>query len=198
MQNAEPRFILICCEGKTEKEYFDIITDVFRVTLARTVIIVGEKGQHKYLIDQTINERNTLAEQLEVDVSEVECWAVCDHDKMSIRYSELKKYATTNNIELAFSKPQFEAYLIQHFERSKEVKKESLYAKLSEISAIFGEEKPYEDNKSNLKWLQKAVLDNPKLVEIAIINSKIRDKSAMSLFLTVHKLTEYLISLEPK
>ena len=71
MQTAEPQFILICCEGKTEKEYFEMITDIFRITLARTVSIVAEQGQHKYLIDQTVIERHTLAQQLDVDESDI-------------------------------------------------------------------------------------------------------------------------------
>jgi len=198
MQNVAPQFILICCEGKTEKEYFEIIADVFRVRQARAVTIIGEKGQHKFLIDQTDFQRSELSKELEVSVDEIVCWAVCDHDKMSISYSELKQYASAKNIKLAFSKPQFEAYLIQHFERSKETNQEALYAKLSKNSAVFGQKEPYENNKSNLKWLWEAIIDNPKLVEIAINNSEVRAKSPRPLFLTVHKLTEFLVSLEPK
>ena len=74
----------------------------------------------------------------------------------------------------------------------------ALYAKLSTISASYGKEGPYEKGKSNLKWLRSVITDNPKLVEIAINNSSLREKPSMPLFLTVHKLVSFLKSLEPR
>jgi hypothetical protein len=44
MHNEPIAAILICCEGKTEKLYFDIVADIFRVQV-NILEIVGEKGK---------------------------------------------------------------------------------------------------------------------------------------------------------
>jgi hypothetical protein len=45
------RLIILCCEGKTEKAYFEIIADTFRVHAVHTLHIIGGKGQHKVLTE---------------------------------------------------------------------------------------------------------------------------------------------------
>jgi len=64
MRNSVTRVILICCEGKTEKQYFEIIADIFRIHEVRTIEILGGKGQHIPLIDQTALERKALADRI--------------------------------------------------------------------------------------------------------------------------------------
>ena len=39
------RAVLICTGGKTEKNYFSILCEVFRLTPVATVEILSEKGQ---------------------------------------------------------------------------------------------------------------------------------------------------------
>jgi hypothetical protein len=68
--------ILICCEGKTAKSYFEIVADIFRVHTVSTIEIIGEKGSYKSLIDKTNEEREKLAKQYEIEPSEITCWAV--------------------------------------------------------------------------------------------------------------------------
>jgi hypothetical protein len=63
--------------------------------------------------------------------SEIECWAVCDDDNMPYSYKEPIEHAEQNNVQLAFSRPQFESYLLQHFEKSKTIKKNDLFSDLS-------------------------------------------------------------------
>jgi hypothetical protein len=190
--------ILICCEGKTEKLYFDIIVDVFRVHAVSTLKIVGEKGSYKTLIDQTNIERSKLAERFDISSTEIMCWAVCDDDNMPISYHELVKYAESKDVYVAFSRPQFEAYLIQHFEQSKDTDPRRLYDRLTKYSKSYGLHVNYEKNKGNLAWLNKAIFNNPHLVDVAITNSNQRLKQSEPLYLTVQNLTEYLRDLEPK
>jgi hypothetical protein len=190
--------ILICCEGKTEKLYFDIIADVFRVHTVNTLEIVGEKGAYKVLIDKTNIERVELAECYDISPSEIMCWAVCDDDNMPISYHELVKYAEAKDIQIAFSRPQFEAYLIQHFEQSKDIDTHNLYKKLTKYSEVYGQDVAYEKNKAHLSWLTRAIYNNPHLVDVAITNSNQRVKQSEPLYLTVQNLTEYLRNLEPK
>jgi hypothetical protein len=197
MQNEHITAILICCEGKTEKLYFDIIADIFRVQV-NILEIVGEKGSYKTLVDKTNIERTKLATRYDIMPSEIICWAVCDDDNMSITYHEFVKYAKTVDVRVAFSRPQFEAYLIQHFEQSKDTDSRTLYDKLTKYSEPYSQNVDYEKNKGNLSWLYQAIFNNPNLVDVAITNSNQRIKQSEPLYLTVQELTEYLRNLEPK
>jgi hypothetical protein len=192
------RAILICCEGKTEKYYFDSIARIFRVTSAHTVEIICEKGTYKSLVDRTVEECAKFAGKRDLDPAEISCWAVCDDDNMPYPYHELMLYAEEHDVRLAFSRPQFEAYILQHFEQSKETNPQRLYRKLNGYGARYGMVGKYEKRKADLSWLYDAIFDNPKLVEIAITNSNQREKQSDDLFLTVQYLTKYLVGLEPK
>ncbi|MDR3225076.1 MAG: RloB family protein [Clostridiales Family XIII bacterium] len=198
MNHPAIRVILICCEGKTEKQYFEMIADIFRVHTIKTIEIMGGRGQHRPLIDRTVDEREILAGKLDIGQNEISAWAVCDEDKMSCSFHELSQYAEARSVALAFSRPQFEAYLLQHFEQSKETRADKLYVKLSKRGAQFGLAGDYQDNKANLSWLNRAIFNDPHLVDIAIVNSDLRQKQSGNLFLTVQRLTEFLVSLEPK
>ena len=192
------RAILICCEGKTAKSYFEVISDIFRISFATAIEIVGEKGMYKSLIDKTVAERQKYAQEKDLAIEEIESWAVCDCDKMPIKYHELKDYAESFNVKLAFAKPQFEAYLVQHFAQSKTTKKDELCKMLTEFSKRYGYDKKYVKDKANLSWLYQAILDDQNIVDIAITNSKLRNKPLDPVFLTVQDLTAFLVSLEPK
>jgi hypothetical protein len=192
------RAILICCEGKTEKEYFEIIADIFRVHAVHSLHIIGGKGQHKVLIDRTVAEREKLAGSYEIAPEEIVAWAVCDEDKMSMTYHDLQKYAESCSVRLAFSRPQFESYLLQHFEQSKETNQKALYRRLTTYGSEHGLSGEYEKTKANLSWLSRAIFNDPHLVETAIVNSNQRSKQRSSPFLTVQELTEFLKRFEPR
>lgn len=66
------RCLLICCEGKTEKEYFLILKRLYRISAAQ-VSVIGEKGQHKTLVDRTIEERDRLYKDARIDQDKVKC-----------------------------------------------------------------------------------------------------------------------------
>lgn len=186
--------VLICCEGKTEKLYFDALRfRVFRIPGYIEISIEGEKGQHKVLIDRTVERRREIAKKEGLNEDEIECWAVCDDDGMNISYAELCEYAEENSVNLAFSRPQFEAYLLQHFEQSKETNQQSLYDALRSHKNAYGYEGEYD--KADLRWLEQTLIDKPKLVDVAIINADQRTTQSAPLFLTVQELTKRLIEL---
>lgn len=186
--------ILICCEGKTEKLYFDALRfRVFRIPGYIEISIEGEKEQHKALIDRTVERRAELASEQGLPEEEIECWAVCDDDGMSISYTSLCEYAEENSVNLAFSRPQFEAYLLQHFEQSKETDQQALYDALKLYKNEYGYDGEYD--KSDLSWLEQTLIDKPKLVDIAIVNADQRTTQSAPLFLTVQELTKRLMEL---
>ncbi|GBR74407.1 protein RloB-like family [Candidatus Termititenax aidoneus] len=185
-----PRIVLICCEGsKTEKLYFEFIIKLYRTTATRTIEVLGKKGQDFHIIDACAAERKKYSKELAEEEADIETWAVCDNDN-NINYTDLKKYAESKNIKLAFSQPCFEAYLIQHFAQSKETDKTRLQKELSRKAG-----QPY--NKGNLDWLKALLRDKPKLIKEAIANSDRRNNRLKSPFLTVQNLTRRLIDLEP-
>lgn len=186
--------VLVYCEGKTEKLYFDALRfRVLRIPGYIEINIEGEKGQHKALIDRTVERRAELASEQSLSEEEIECWAVCDDDGMDISYSELCDYAKRNSVNLAFSRPQFEAYLLQHFEQSKETDQQSLYDALKFYKNEYGYDGDYD--KSDLEWLERALIDKPKLVDVAIVNADQRTTQSAPLFLTVQELTKRLMEL---
>lgn len=187
------RFLLICCEGKTEKEYFRILMHLYRLP-GTQVLILGEKGQHKTLIDRTVDERDSYCQEHGTDRDEVECWAVCDDDNMRISYTELQQYAEEKDVRLAFSRPQFEAYLLQHFEQSAVHDQKQLYSELSRYaSEHLHDTVSYE--KANLDWLKDLIDIRPKLVDIAITNADQHAKQSGRVFLTVQQLVKRMREL---
>ena len=184
----------IFCEGKTEKAYFEILRNrVFRIPGYVRICIEGERGQHFALVDRLVRFRADLAISEGVDESDIACWAVCDDDGMETSFAALSAYAAERRVSLAFSRPQFESYLLQHFEPSKETGKRELVEALESRMVEAGFAGRYD--KADLSWLAEILIDRPKMVDIAIRNADLRDKQSSSPFFTVQELTKYLRSL---
>jgi hypothetical protein len=191
-----PRALLVYCEGKTEEAYFNILLDYYRPPAFVDVVVYGQKGQHIVLIDNTIAKRDELCNEMSCAEGEVECWAVCDEDKMPCTYTELLKYAEDRSVHLAFSAPQFEMYLLQHFEQSGDTDKGVVFQKLSARRKKLGFEGDYDDDtKSDLGWMNEAIDREPKIVKTAIVNSEIRDRTTKRPFLTVQELVKRIMEL---
>ena len=192
-----PRLLLIYCEGKTEEEYFNILLDFYRLPAYVEVAVFGQKGQHIALIDNVAAKRHEFCGgDVGLSYDEVECWAVCDEDKMPCTYAELRKYGEDRDVRLAFSAPQFEMYLLQHFEQSGEASRDVVFEKLSDYRRLNGGEGDYDDStKSDLAWISTAIDCHPKIVKTAIANSDIRDRAAKRPFLTVQELTKRIVEL---
>lgn len=192
-----PRAFLICCEGKTEEQYFNILLDFHRPPAYVEVEVYGQEGQHIALIDNTVAKREKLCTSDDgFTKDEIECWAVCDEDKMPCSYTELKEYADENGVHLAFSAPQFEMYLLQHFEQSGETGKDEVFRRLSAYRKEYGGDGDYDDDtKADLAWIAKAIDHRPKIVNTAIVNSEIRDRTTKRPFFTVQELTKRILAL---
>lgn len=184
-----PRAILIMCEGVTEKLYFDFVVRNKRIARVLSVEVLGRQGQHKALIKKCAEKRKGRAKELEIDEEDIEAWAVCDRDNLKIGYQKLLNYANENGVKLAFSDPQFETYLVQHFEYKRiTTKQEQLEADLSEYLGA-----PYD--KTNLDWFDEMIDKEPAKLNQAILNSDQLDNHAKPPFLTVQKLTARLLGL---
>jgi hypothetical protein len=187
-----PSSILILCEGLTEKLYFEILIDNMHIN-AVEIEILGKKGQHKALIRKCIEERKKYAEEYNIYEDDIEVWAVCDHDNMKIGYQDLFRYAQENGINLAFSCPQFETYLLQHFgyqknrKSKKELEDDLNNCVLSHCGMKY--------SKSDLEWLDKMVDETPDKINEVIENANKFDTHTSKPFLTVQKLTERLVNL---
>ena len=192
-----PRALLICCEGKTEEQYFNILLDFHRLPAYVEVEVYGQEGQHIALVDNTVAKREELcAGDDGFFEDEIECWAVCDEDKMPCSYTELKQYAEERGVRLAFSAPQFEMYLLQHFEQSGETDKSIVFQKLSVHRRKHGGQGDYDDDtKADLDWMSDAIDHKPRIVDTAIVNSDIRSPPTKRPFLTVQELTKRIMEL---
>ena len=112
---------------------------------------------------------------------------------MLFRSAELLRYAEESGVNLAFSRPQFESYVLQHFEQSKETVQHKIIERIETHMAENGAVGGYE--KADLKWLEGVLLDRPKLVDIAVTNADRRIRQSSSPFLTVQNLTRRLMEL---
>ena len=113
---------------------------------------------------------------------------------MKIGYQELLRYAQENGINLAFSCPQFETYLLQHFgyQKNRKSKKELEDDLNNCVLSRYG----MNYSKSDLEWLDKMVDETPYKINEAIENADKFNTHTNKPFLTVQKLTERLISLK--
>lgn len=183
------RAILILCEGITEKIYFGSVIRNKRIAKVLSVEVLGKQGQHKALIKKCIERRKLTAGELGIDEKDIEVWAVCDQDGLKIGYHKLLNFACQNSVKLAFSNPQFETYLVQHFEYKRiTAKREQLEKNLSQYLGV-----TYD--KTDLDWFDKMIDEQPAKIKQAIANSNKLDNHTKPPFLTVQKLTARLLKL---
>ena len=188
------RVILICCEGKeTEPQYFEAIKNQYRISQGvAEVKIVGDLGQHEKLIDQSIAHRNELARQRNLDLDDIEVWAVCDKDNMSNTYEDLLAYATKFDVNLAFCNPAFEIYLLQHFGYS------ASNATGRTLEALLAKKIGKAYDKTDISWFAEMIYQKPKSLEGVIAQcNNLSDPSATPL-ITVHLLVRRLLEVAPR
>lgn len=193
---TQPLVVLIGTEGKeTEPQFFNIVIRRRRINSGRaSVHIVKDKGQHKQLINEIVDARATLASKLKIDPSDIECWAVCDKDKMPCTLQELEEYAAVRGVSLAFSDPQFETYLLQHLVHSAtNLTGRQLIALLDSELKKRGVTAGYK--KTDLSWFDKLLDDDPLSLEFAIHNSSQMTDKESTPYLTVHNLMQRLIDI---
>lgn len=194
-----PELLLIVCEGKTESLYFSILQKRFR--LPSWVKIIPEPeganytlGQHESLIKKAAGKKEDYVKELGCDLENIEVWAVCDRDDYNDSFTKLKQCAEENGVKLAFSDPQFENFLLQHFSDNKSRKRgneveQELTEHIRECDPDFGIYK-----KSDLTWLDNMVDHKHDLVRVAVSNASNHDKHCNQPFFTVQKLVSRLLS----
>ena len=198
-----PSLILVCCEGNTEAKYFSLLKKRFRLpTYVRVIPDPDEDyhrlGQHERLIDKSSSKREEYAKEFNIPVENIEVWAVCDRDNYKDSYTKLKRYANSKNVLLAFSDPQFENYLLQHFAANNSTnKKSAVEAELTTYMSVQNPNyAPYQ--KGNLDWLDEMIDEKHAIVGIAIKNANIFSNHTKQPFFTVQKLVDRLVSLVQK
>lgn len=195
-----PELILVCCEGNTEVSYFNILKRRFR--LPTYVKILPDPdfdyhrlGQHERLIDGAVEKKGRYSREFDIPLEAVELWAVCDRDNYRKSYTVLNNYAVENEVNLAFSDPQFENFLLQHFSPNKFAgKSNSLMLELSRRIAMadcgFA---MY--HKGNLDWLDSMIEKKHEIIKEAVKNAEIFSNHTKQPFFTVQKLVNRLLTL---
>ncbi len=197
----QPELILICCEGNTEAAYFSILKKRFRLPTFIKVIPDSDTeycrlGQHEHLIDMSNKKRMEYADEFSIQPKHIEVWAVCDRDNYKDSFTKLDNYATSQDVLLAFSDPQFENYLLQHFSLNKSTNKKA--ALETELSNLILSAKPQYAPycKGNLDWLDEMLDEKHSIVNIAVKNANVFSNHTKQPFFTVQKLVERLLSIQ--
>lgn len=186
------KLILIYCEGETERNYFEILQRIYR--LPSNIIIASDpcEGRELSMIDEVVERSQEYCNDMGVVYDLTDVWAVCDDDNSSVGYIKLRNYAEANNIHLAYSSPQFENFLEQHFEQCKSNSKgNDVEKELSNMMKSHGINEDY--CKPNLNWLENMLYNKPSLVKMVITNAEIRNNHAKQPFFTVHELVKEII-----
>ncbi len=195
-----PDLILIGCEGKTEVLYFNILKRRFRLPTFVKVLPEIKKdkyrnlGQHEKLI-KNVAERKREIEAEIGEGAKVEAWAVCDRDEYNGSFVELRDFAKEKGVELAFSDPQFENFLLQHFTQNKSRSKKGEVER--ELSEEILRTEPWFGlyNKADLGWLEEMIDKKHATVDFAIRNAEVFKNHTRQPFFTVQKLVKRLIEL---
>lgn len=200
MNKDDPDLIMIVCEGKTEVLYFNILKRRFRLpTYVKILPEMREKeyrnlGQHEKLIAKAVEKREEYSKELGGDAV-IEAWAVCDRDEYNGSFTKLRDFSAERGVNLAFSDPQFENFLLQHFSRSKSKERKGkvereLSEKILQVEPWFG---LY--NKADLGWLDEMIDKRHAVVNFAIRNADVFSNHTRQPFFTVQGLVKRLIEL---
>ena len=193
-----PQIILICCEGEnTEKLYFEIIQRVFRVTNI-SIKTITRAGQHYSLIDECVKKRQELVSNEGFAEGDIEVWAVCDRDDFSDSFTKLQSYADESGVKLAFSDPQFENYILQHFGSPNSSKNRGGNVEKELAGILLSERLGTSYNKSDLTWLENMIDMRPRTVNEAIKHADTYSNHTKQPFFTIQRLIKRIVSFRAK
>lgn len=196
MSKAEPQLLLICCEGRTEERYFSILREVFRIDGGVDIqIISGDGQQHKTLVDLAVEKRQSVFAETGVFDSkdDIEVWVACDRDSYSDSFTKLRKYSESQGINIAFSDPQFENYLLQHFGSPNNSKSRGAVLERELTAAILASGTTAGYTKGDLEWLREMIDKRFSVATVAITHADIFSNHTKKPFFTVQRLTERLL-----
>ena len=199
-QMNSPDLLLIVCEGKTEALYFSILKRRFRLPTFIKILPELEKkqyqslGQHEKLIDKA-NEKMKEYEAELGDGAIIETWAVCDRDEYEKSFTHLGNFARERDVSLAFSDPQFENFLLQHFSQDKSKNSKTKVEQELSMKMLQRDTKFGLYNKADLSWLDEMIDKKHSIVYSAIQNADIFSNHTRRPFFTVQKLVYRLLQL---
>lgn len=198
MLETEPELLLICCEGKTEERYFSILREIFRIDRGISIQIISSDGQqHKTLVDLAVEKRQNIFAEAEAGIfnseDDIELWVVCDRDDYSRSFTELRRYSEERDVNIAFSDPQFESYLLQHFgsPNSNNARGVALEKELTAVMLESGIAAGY--TKGDLEWLREKIDKNFSVADRAIAHADMFSNHTKKPFFTVQKLAKRLL-----
>ncbi len=196
-----PELILIVCEGKTEAIYFSILKKRFRLpTYIKIIPDVNNDeyenfGQHEKLIDRARELADLYADEYSIPKQLVEAWAVCDRDEYTESFTKIDAYAKEKSIKLAFSDPQFENFLLQHFSQNKSASKKHQVERELTIQIIDRKPQYAPYRKNDLSWLDEMIDEKHSIVKFASKNASVFSKHTRQPFFTIQKLIDRLLGL---
>lgn len=146
------REIRIYCEGETEKIYFDLLKQKYRLPNIKVKTKVAP-GQSVDLVHYTLDSLKKLSPSDKKSIDKV--LVVFDKDDEPVSTIEKAfEIAHSNNIGICFSNECFEVWLLAHFEEIQKNKvwtRKLLYARLSKILGI----ESFAVEKANKTLIQK-------------------------------------------
>ena len=196
MSNEEPQLLLICCEGVTEERYFSILREIFRIDVGIDIqIIAGDGRQHKTLVDLAVEKRQSLFAETDIFDSEddIEVWAVCDRDSYASSFTKLREYSESQGINIAFSDPQFENYLLQHFGSPDSSKNKGAVVERELTTAMLSSGVTVGYTKGDLEWLREMIDKKFSVATAAIAHADTFSNHTKKPFFTVQRLAERLL-----
>lgn len=193
---AEPQLLLICCEGRTEGRYFSILREVFRIDGGVDIqIISGDGQQHKTLVDLAVEKRQIVFAETDVFDSreDIEVWVVCDRDSYSDSFTKLREYSESQGVNIAFSDPQFENYLLQHFGSPNSSKNKGAVLERELTAAILASGMTAGYTKGDLEWLREMIDERFSVATAAIAHADTFSNHTKKPFFTIQRLAERLL-----
>jgi hypothetical protein len=146
------------------------------------------------LIDACVDARCAVSKELDISADRIETWAVCDRDNYKGSYRDLELYAESKGVQLVFSDPQFENFLLQHIEFNKTAAKgKEIERQLEQEIIKHNLGNTYQ--KGSYAWLEKLLYNKPLSLESAIRNANKSKNQTKQPFFTVQKLVQRLINL---
>lgn len=196
MSKAEPQLLLICCEGGTEERYFSILREVFRIGGAVDIQIISSDGlQHKTLVDLAAEKKQGIFAETGIFDSEddIEVWVVCDRDSYSDSFTKLREYSESQGVNIAFSDPQFESYLLQHFGSPNSSKNKGTMLERELTAAILASGATAGYTKGDLEWLREMIDRKFSVATAAIVHADTFSNHTKKPFFTIQRLAERLL-----
>lgn len=115
-QRTVKKKVLIVCEGNTEKAYFDKYRIKYRQSGIQVIAVSGDHTDAVGIVNDAIEKMNEDGNPIDFDEGD-SVWCVFDSDRNTpAQLAKAKTLADKNGINIIFSNPCFEVWLLLHLE----------------------------------------------------------------------------------